>query len=123
MSRATVSDVFNGRNTVEPASIFIRVAGMGTSAGYRGRCRAAGPCRTSRLIASSRNISECHVFVDSRFGRKAENTVADDVVLDLIATAGDPVARGTEHLARPCVRSPLAGVGGQSWSEQFGGDV
>ena len=63
-------------------------------------------------------LVEGNVLVDSRLGGQAEDTLADDVALDLVAATGDPVARGAEHVLAPAVRSPLAGVGREPWAEQ-----
>ena len=66
------------------------------------------------LWSSSLHCTERDVLVDPGFGGEAEHPFADDVALDLVAAAGDAVARGAEDVLAPGVGAPLAGIGGET---------
>ncbi len=52
-----------------------------------------------------------------------EDTLGDNVALDLVRTSGDVVAWGAEYMLRPRVGSPLPCVGGDARPEQPRRDV
>src|SRR5262245_37126894 len=121
MSRATLSEVFSARSTaaVEPTEMqprASRTAMAGRSTGPRSRLRvrrsvrATGENLPARLDASG-DVAPRHVAIDPRLGGQREDALAEDVALDLVGAAGDAVAGRAEHVGRPRVRAPFAGVG------------
>ena len=62
-------------------------------------------------------------FVDARLAGQAEHAFADDVALDLVRAAREPVAGRAEDVLRPRERVRLAGIGRDPRSEQRGRDI
>lgn len=53
----------------------------------------------------------------ARFFRKTEKSLADDIVLNLIGSAGDMVRRCAQYVGRPLERSILPGIGRKRGSQ------
>ena len=66
-------------------------------------------CRCGRRAGPRRRARPCRPAVR----REPEDALADDVALDLVGSAGDPVAGSAEHVLAPPVGAPLTGVGEQ----------
>src|SRR6266508_3182485 len=69
------------------------------------------------------HVSPWNVPVHPWLRRKAEHPFSDDVPLDLVGSAGDSITRRAEHMCRPGVRAPFAGVGGEAGPEQPRDDI
>ena len=100
------------------------------SRGRRGRGkRGAGDAvtretrRRLRASAAAWQLGVRHALVHARLPGQAEDALADDVALDLVGPAGQPVARRAEDMLGPREAIRLAGVGGDPRSEQGGGQL